>query len=60
MLLWCCINTQYFDHDNSSSILQYINDKLRDLQKLLIDLTGILTLTFKAGTGGCGRRFASP
>ena len=56
MLLFCSINTQYFAHDKSSYISQFINSKSRDLQKLLRYLSGIVTSTFKIGTGG---RFAS-
>ena len=36
MLLFCSIKTQYFVHDKSSSILQFINGKSRYLQKQLI------------------------
>ena len=57
MLLFCYINKQYFVHDKSSSISQFINGKLVDLQKLLRYLSGIVYSTLKVGTGG---RFASP
>ena len=60
MLLWCCINTQPFIHDNTSSILQFINGKSNDLTKLLRSLSGTVTSTFKAGSGVCGGWFASP
>ena len=60
MLLGCYINTQSFVHDKSSSISQFIHGKSRDLQKLLQYLSGIVTSTFKAGTGGCGGQFAHP
>ena len=48
-----------FVHDKSSSILQFINAKSKDLPKLLRQLSGIVTSTFKAGTGGCGGWSAS-
>ena len=57
MLLFCSISTQTFFHDKLSSISQYINGKSKDLQKLLRYFSGIVTGTFKAGTGG---RFGSP
>ena len=56
-LLSYFINTQSFFHDKSSSISQFIDGKSRDLQKLLRYLSGIVTSTFKFGTGS---RFASP
>ena len=57
MLLWYSDNIQSFVHDKSSSISQFINHRSRDLQKLLRDLSGIVTSTFKAGTGGRGGWF---
>ena len=57
MLLFCSINAQSFVHEKLSSVLQFINWKSRDLQKLLRYLSGIVTSTFKIVTGG---RFASP
>ena len=51
MLLFCSINTQSFAHNKSSSILQFINGKPRDLQKCIV--TSIVTSAFSAGTGGC-------
>ena len=56
MLLFSSINTQSFVRDKSSSISQFINSKSIDLQKLLRYLSGIVTSTFKADTGG---RFVS-
>ena len=57
MLLFCSINTQSFVHNKSSSISQFINGKLRDLQKLLRYLSGIVSSTCKVCNGG---QFASP
>ena len=57
MLLFCSINTQSFVHDKPSSFSQFINDKSRDLQKLLRYLSGIVNSMCKVGTGG---QFASP
>ena len=57
MLLFCCVNTQLFFYDKSSSISQFINDKSKNLQKLLRYLNGIVTSTFTVSTGG---RCASP
>ena len=57
MLLFCSINTQFFVHDKSSSISRFISGKSRDLKKLLRYLSGIVTSTYKVGTGG---QFASP
>ena len=54
MLSWCSINTQFFVHDKSSSISQFISGKSRNLQRVLRYLSGIVTSAFKAGTGGCG------
>ena len=54
MLLRCAINTQYFVHDKSSSISQFISGKSRNLRKLLRYLSGIVTSEFKASTAGCG------
>ena len=56
MLLFSSINTQSFVRDKSSSISQFTNSKSIDLQKLLRYLSGIVTSTFKADTGG---RFVS-
>ena len=50
-------NTQSVVYDKSSSILQFISRKSRNLQKLLRYLSGIVTSTFKAGTGDL---FGSP
>ena len=47
---------QSFVHDKSSSIAQFISFKSKNLQKLLRYLSGIVTSTFKAGTGGRGVR----
>ena len=52
MLLLCVTNAQSFFHDKSSSISQFINDKPRDLQKLISYMSGIVTSTFKICTGG--------
>ena len=49
-------NTQCSVHDQSSSISLFLSGKSRNLQKLLRYLSGIVTSTFKAGTGGCGGR----
>ena len=60
MLLYCSINTQSFAHDKSRSTSQFIKGKSRDLQKLLIYLSGKGVSTFKHGPGGCGGQMASP
>ena len=57
MLLFCFTNAQSFFHDKSSSISQFINDKPRDLQKLISYMSGTVTSTFKICTGG---QVASP
>ena len=54
MLLLCSINTQSSVHDKSSTTSQLIISISSDLQKLLRYLSGIVTSTFKTGTGGCG------
>ena len=51
MLLFCFTNAQSFFHDKSSSVSQFINDKPRDLQKLIIYMSGIVTSIFKICTG---------
>ena len=50
MFLGCCINTQSFARNKSSSISQFIKGKSRDLKKWLFCLSGIMTSTFKVGT----------
>ena len=60
MLFWCSIKTQSFVHNKSSSTSQFIKGKSRDLQKLLSYLSGIVTSTFKDGTGGCADWSAFP
>ena len=60
MLFWCSINTQSLDYVKSSSISYFINDKSRNLQKLLRYLSEIVSSTFKVGTAGCGVLFVSP
>ena len=57
MLLWCSINIQSFLHDKSSSIPQFFNSISKNLKKLLKNVSGIVTLTFKVNSAG---RFASP
>ena len=52
MLLLCSTNIQAFVHYKSSSTSQLLKGKSRDLQKLLRYLSGIMTSTFKVGTGG--------
>ena len=54
MLLWCSDNTQSFVHGKSSFISEFISGKSRNPQKLLRYLSGIVTSTFKDGTGDCG------
>ena len=57
MLVSCSVSTQSFAHDKSSSISQFISDKLKHLQNLLRYLRRIVTSTFKSGAssrGGCG------
>ena len=57
ILLSCSVSTQYFAHDKSSSISQFISDKSKHLQNLLRYLIGIVTLTFNSGASsrdGCG------
>ena len=54
MLLQCSTNVQSFVLDRSSSISQFISGNLRNLQKFQSYLCGIMTSTFKTGTGGCG------
>ena len=57
ILLSCSVGTQYFAHDKSSSISQFISDKSKHLQNLLRYLIGIVTLTFNSGASsrdGCG------
>ena len=44
--------TQYFVHDKSSAISQFINGNSRDLQKLSRHLSGIVTSVYKHGQGG--------
>ena len=56
----CSINTQLFVHAKSSSISHFINGKSKNLQLWLRYLSGIVTSTFKVGTGGCVGQFASP
>ena len=53
MLIRCSINTQSLVHDKSSCISHFINDKLKNLQKFLRYLSGIVTSTLKVGTAGC-------
>ena len=62
MLVSCSVSTQSFAHDKSSSISQFISDKLKHLQNLLRYLRRIVTSTFKSGAssrGGCGGWFPS-
>ena len=54
VIILCSDNTQSSVQDKSSSISQSINGKSRDLQTLLQYLSGIVTSTFKTGTGSCG------
>ena len=57
MLFSCSIDTQSFFRDKSSSVSQVISGKYRNFQKLQRYFSGIVTSTFKAGTGGsagCG------
>ena len=56
ILLWCSISTQSFDHVKS----QFINGKLRNLQKLLRYFSGTVAPTFKVGRVGFGGWFTSP
>ena len=58
--LWGSINTQSFAHCKPNFSLQFIKGKLRELQKLLWYLTGIITSTFNDGTGGCSGWSAFP
>ena len=60
MLLWFYINTHCFVHDRSSSASQFNKGKPRDLLKLLIYLSRIITSIFKGGTGGCAGLSVSP
>ena len=46
-------NTQVLDHLKSSFILYLIKGKLRDYQKLLKCLNGIVIFVFQGGVGGC-------
>ena len=59
-LLRCSINTQSFVQDKSSSTSQFIKVKSRDLKKLVQNLSGIVTSTFKNSTGRCAGQSASP
>ena len=57
MLFSYSIDTQSFVRDKSSSASQVISGKYRNFQKLQRYFSGIVTWTFKAGTGGsagCG------
>ena len=58
-LISYCINTQSFVNDKTSCISQFINGKSRDLQNLRKSLSGIVTSSFKVGTGGHGGEFPS-
>ena len=53
VVLLCSINRKSFVHNKSSSTSQFLKGKIRDLQKWLRYLSGIVTSAFKDGTGGC-------
>ena len=54
MLWWYSVNTQYFVLYKSSFTSQFVEGKLRNLQKLLRYLSGAVNWTFKYSTCDCG------